>query len=89
MKPKEEWDKLRNAPVLQTTQRQVGGDHYKKLKIQPIDYIRANGLGFCEGNALKYITRYKYKGGVEDLRKAIHYLEMLIEDETVEKETPA
>lgn len=59
--------------------KQEGGDHYVKLKIQPIEYITANNLGYCEGNILKYITRYKTKGGIEDLKKALHYLKILIE----------
>lgn len=58
--------------------RQVGGSHYQ-LPIQPIDYIMANGLGYCEANVVKYVSRWKSKGGVQDLKKAIHYLEMLIE----------
>lgn len=59
--------------------RQVGGSHYKDLKIQPITYIHANNLPFIEGSIVKYITRWKAKGGVEDLKKCIHYLELLIE----------
>lgn len=59
---------------------QVGGGHYKKLKIQPVEYILANGLGFCEGSVIKYVTRHEEKGGVQDLRKAIHFLEILISD---------
>ena len=58
---------------------QVGGDHYKNKTIQPIDYIIANELGFCEGNVVKYITRYKDKNGLEDLKKAKQYIEFLIE----------
>lgn len=61
------------------TDRQVGGDHYASQAIQPIDYIFENGLGFCEGNVVKYVTRYQKKNGVEDLKKARHYLDMLIE----------
>lgn len=61
---------------------QVGGDHYKKAAIQPIDFILANNLGFCEGNAIKYIYRYQLKGGIEDLEKARHYIDFLIEAET-------
>jgi hypothetical protein len=67
--------------------RQVGGDHYKNLKIQPIDYIMANGLGFCEGNIVKYITRYSQKNGVEDIDKVIHYAEIL--KASLLKENPA
>ena len=59
---------------------QVGGNHYSGRKIQPIEYILANGLGFCEGNVVKYITRYKDKGGLEDLHKARHYIDFLIAD---------
>lgn len=58
---------------------QVGGSHYKTMKIQPIEFIQANDLGFCEGNIIKYTCRYKQKGGVEDLNKVIHYARLLIE----------
>lgn len=61
---------------------QVGGTHYKECKIQPIEYIHANDLGFCEGNVLKYITRWRAKGGVADLQKARHYIDLLIDLET-------
>lgn len=60
---------------------QVGGDHYKDKGIQPIIYIYANNLGFCEGNVVKYITRWREKGGIADLEKAKHYIELLIEME--------
>lgn len=60
---------------------QVGGNHYSKMKIQPIDFITANGIGYIEGNIIKYVCRYKSKNGVEDLKKAQHYLQMLIEQE--------
>lgn len=59
---------------------QHGGNHYKTLKIQPIEYILANDLGYCEGNVVKYISRYKLKGGIEDLKKAKHYIELLMEE---------
>lgn len=61
--------------------RQEGGSHYKKLAIQPWDYILANGIGFCEGNAISYLTRWQDKGGIQDLRKAVHFIEKLIETE--------
>ena len=57
---------------------QVGGDHYK-TEIQPWDYIIANNLGYLEGNIIKYVSRYKKKGGMADLLKAQHYLQKLIE----------
>lgn len=59
---------------------QVGGSHYKKYAIQPTEYIMKNNLSFCEGNVIKYVTRYKDKNGIEDLKKARHYLDILIEE---------
>ena len=59
--------------------KQVGGSHYKDKGIQPIIYIHANNLGFCEGNVVKYITRWREKNGIADLEKAKHYIELLIE----------
>jgi hypothetical protein len=67
-------------------QDQVGGSHYKGMKIQPMRYSMANGLNACQHTAIKYITRYKQKGGIEDLRKAIHCIELLIEFEQEERE---
>ncbi len=61
---------------------QHGGDHYKRKSIQPWDYIVANNIGFLEGNAIKYISRWREKNGIEDLKKAIHYIEKLIAVET-------
>jgi len=60
--------------------RQIGGGHYKDMPLQPIEYILANELGFCEGNIVKYITRYKAKGGAEDVKKVIHYAQILLEN---------
>lgn len=59
--------------------KQEGGQHYKGKAIQPVQYIHANGLGFCEGNVVKYITRWREKGGKADLLKVIHYVELLME----------
>jgi len=61
--------------------KQEGGKHYKELTIQPVEYIHRNKLGFCEGSVIKYITRWRAKGGVEDLRKARHFIDLLIEME--------
>lgn len=58
---------------------QEGGDHYKALKIQPIEYIHANGIPFAEGSVIKYVTRWRAKNGVADLKKARHFLDLLIE----------
>jgi len=64
---------------MKATDVQIAGDHYKKMAIQPIEFINANRLGFCEGNAIKYLCRYRDKGGVTDLQKARHYIDLLIE----------
>lgn len=61
---------------------QIGGNHYSKLKIQPIEYIHANNIPFAEGCAIKYLTRWRDKGGVKDLEKAKHFIDLLIELET-------
>jgi len=58
--------------------RQVGGSHYKAMAIQPVDFCRRNHLDYCESAAIKYICRHHDKGGIEDIRKAIHYLELLL-----------
>lgn len=60
---------------------QEGGSHYKKMAIQPIDFIYFNDIPFIEGNIIKYILRHRKKNGLEDLKKAKHYLEILIEKE--------
>ena len=58
---------------------QIAGDHYKNKAVQPWDYIIANDLGYLEGNVVKYVSRWKNKNGIEDLKKAQHYLSKLIE----------
>ena len=60
---------------------QVAGDHYKKLDPEPWNVITAWDLGYLEGTALKYIARWKHKNGVEDLKKAIHFLQKKVEVE--------
>lgn len=57
---------------------QVGGDHYKKMAIQPTEYIISNNLTFPEGCVIKYISRHKVKGGADDVRKAIHFCQLLL-----------
>lgn len=66
-------------------QHQAGGDHYRKLAIQPVEYIIANDLGFLAGNVIKYATRYKDKGGAEDIRKIKHYCDLILEFEYKEE----
>jgi hypothetical protein len=68
---------------------QIGGSHYKGLLIQPVEYIMKNGIPFMEGNVIKYVSRWRDKGGVEDLKKARHYLDMLIEFESQTPEQKA
>lgn len=58
---------------------QIGGDHYKNMKIQPAEYITKNQIGFLEGLAIKYVSRYDHKGGKQDLEKAIHSIQLLIQ----------
>ena len=58
---------------------QVGGNHYQTMKIQPAEFINKNEMKFAEGNAIKYICRHVNKGGLQDLQKAIHYIDMIIE----------
>ena len=62
--------------------KQISGNHYKEMSIQPWTYVHANNLGYFEGSAIKYITRWRNKGGVADIQKAIHFLEKLIELES-------
>ena len=63
-------------------QVQEGGSHYKDMKIQPVEYIHANSLPFIEGSVIKYVSRWRNKNGVADLKKAKHFLDLLIELET-------
>lgn len=72
----------RAAKRLSALDRQEGGDHYKTLKIQPVEFIHANALPFIEGNVVKYVTRWRAKGGLKDLEKARHFIDLLIELET-------
>ena len=67
---------------MKSTDYQVSGDHYQKMKIQPIEYIMANQLGFCEGAIVKYISRWHDKGnGIDDLRKIKQFCDFIIESE--------
>lgn len=79
---REEFEReLRNGKFEHPNDTMIGGNHYKKLRIEPWDVIESNNMGFFDGNALKYIMRYKEKNGVEDLKKARHYIDKLIEIE--------
>lgn len=67
-------------------EKQEGGGHYKDMKIQPVEFIHANNLPFLEGTIIKYVSRWRAKGGFEDLRKAKHCIDLLIQLETAELE---
>ena len=77
--PREEYEdwKMRGALT-----QQVAGTHYKDMVIQPVEYVHANGLGYFEGNVIKYVSRWRKKGGLSDLEKAKHYIQLLIELES-------
>ena len=62
-------------------QKQVGGAHYAEMAIQPIEFITANDLSFLEGNIIKYVCRHKKKNGADDIKKAMHYCELLLQME--------
>lgn len=73
-------DRQKRLAMLESVNnRQEGGNHYKTLAIQPWDYIIQNNLGFLEGNIIKYVTRWRQKEGIQDLQKARHFLDKLIE----------
>lgn len=58
---------------------QEGGSHYKNLAIQPVEFITRNSIGFLEGNAIKYLVRHQQKNGAEDIKKAMHYCQLILE----------
>lgn len=78
-------DKIASAEVARQEQKstawdtQVGGDHYKSMKIQPAQFALENKLDYCQANAIKYICRHQSKNGKQDLEKAKHYIDLLIE----------
>ena len=74
------FEQFKEIYMKETLNTQVGGNHYQKLTIQPIEFIVKNNIPFLEANVIKYVVRYKDKNGLEDLNKAKHYLEILIEN---------
>ena len=82
-----EWDEQEYQRHLKQTalDKQEGGNHYKDMAIQPVEFITANNLGFLEGNVVKYICRHHAKNGAEDIKKAIHYCELLLQTKYGEK----
>ena len=67
------------------SEKKNGGDHNRQFKIMPIEYIAKNKLDFCEGNIVKYISRHRLKNGAEDIKKVIHYAELILELEYGDK----
>lgn len=65
--------------LMSSLEKQVDGNHYKDLVIQPVEYIHANKVPYFEGNVIKYVTRWRNKNGIADLEKAKHYIELLID----------
>lgn len=66
---------------IKASETQIGGSHYSNMAIQPTEFIHKNNLSFIQGNIIKYVCRYKSKGGIQDLNKAKHYIDLLIEFE--------
>ena len=73
---------------MKASDKQVGGGHYKDMPIEPSEFSQKNKLTWCEANAVKYVCRHRFKNGVEDINKAIHYLELLKEWEYPEDVEP-
>lgn len=65
---------------MKNPETQVGGSHYNRMKIQPVTFIMANGLSYAQGNVIKYVSRYLYKNGIEDLEKAKQYIDFMIQE---------
>jgi hypothetical protein len=81
------WKREPVGADLKALDRQEGGAHYKTMAIQPAQFIHANGIGFFEASAISYLCRWRAKGGYGDLRKAIHFIELLIELEEKKEAT--
>ena len=75
---------VKTAATEEPLKSQVGGSHYKDMQIQPVEFIHANGIGYMEGNVIKYVSRWHKKNGIADLEKAKHYIELLIAMESKE-----
>lgn len=75
----EEIARTEGVQLTNALNKQVGGNHYASMAIQPVEFIVLNEMGFLEGNIIKYICRHQDKNGAEDIKKAIHYCELLLE----------
>ena len=67
-------------------EKQVSGSHYKNYEVQPVEFCQRNKLNYCESAAIKYLCRHRDKNGIDDLRKAKHYIELLIEIEYADQD---
>jgi len=76
----------RTQPANNPLDKQIAGDHYKNFKVQPVEFCHKNQLGICESNIVKYACRHKDKGKAEDIRKIIHYAQLLLQLEYGETE---
>ena len=85
--PQASADQLETEMVKSAKNVQIGGSHYKHYKIQPVEFIHANDIPFMEANIIKYVMRHKGKNGLQDLEKARHYLDMLMELEYLNSES--
>lgn len=74
---KKGWDRISKSTDPLAVQ--VAGDHYKKMIIQPVEFCQKNKIGFCESSAIKYLCRHRSKNGIEDLKKARHFIDLLIQ----------
>ncbi len=72
-------NKMSDSLVPPKPKEQIGGTHYSSLSIEPIQFIETNEMGYHEGNVVKYVSRWKNKNGLEDLKKAQWYINRLIE----------
>ena len=72
---------VNNIKFMKALDKQVGGDHYKKMLIQVVEFCHKNNIRYMEGSVIKYIVRWRDKNGIEDLEKAKHYIELIIEME--------
>ena len=83
----EEWDRAaievkwgyNDEPYQRATDKQIGGQHYQQFKIQPVEFCYKNNIPYLEATAIKYLCRWREKNGIEDLEKAKHYIDLLIE----------
>ena len=72
--------------VMEALNKQVGGDHYKRFIIQPVEFCYHNEIPYLEATAIKYLCRWRDKGGLQDLQKAKHFIDLLIDFETVKED---